>query len=99
MANDGTPGGAATVRCGVRSPTAYFSVEDSGPGIPLWAHERVFERFFRIQGTVGDGAGLGLAIVREVAEQHGAHVIIETPPGLGTRITVVFAAVTPEVPR
>jgi len=93
------PGGAATVRCGVRSPTAYFSVEDSGPGIPLWAHERVFERFFRIQGTVGDGAGLGLAIVREVAEQHGAHVTIENPTGLGTRITVVFAAVTPEVPR
>jgi len=93
------PGGSATVRCGIRSTEPYFSVEDSGPGIPKWAHERVFERFFRIQGTQGEGAGLGLAIVREVAEQHAAHAVIENPAGLGTRVTVIFTATAPEVSR
>jgi len=91
------PGGSATVRCGIRSAEPYFSVDDSGPGIPKWAHERVFERFFRIQGTQGEGAGLGLAIVREVAEQHAARAVIENPAGLGTRITVIFTATAPEV--
>jgi two-component system sensor histidine kinase TctE len=87
------PGGAATVRCGVRSAEPYLSVEDSGPGIPDWARERVFERFFRLQGTPGEGAGLGLAIVRDVAEQHGARVAIEGLSGSGTRVTLTFTAV------
>jgi two-component system sensor histidine kinase TctE len=87
------PGGAATVRCGVRLAEPYLSVEDSGPGIPDWARERVFERFFRLQGTPGEGAGLGLAIVRDVAEQHGARVAIEGLSGSGTRVTLTFTAV------
>ena len=56
----------------------------------------MFERFFRVQGTAGDGAGLGLAIVREVAEQHGARAIVENPASLGTRVTVLFPAAVPE---
>jgi len=92
-------GGTATVRCGTRSSHPYLSVEDSGPGIPRWAHERVFERFFRIPGTTGEGAGLGLAIVREVAEQHGAHVEIDHAASGGTCVTVVFAPVKPELPH
>lgn len=83
-------GGSATVRCGERPEGPFISVEDSGAGIPQWARERVFERFFRIQGTLGDGAGLGLAIVREVAELHGARVAIDNAPGSGTRITLTF---------
>ena len=84
-------GGTATVRCGVRSAEPYFSVEDSGSGIPEWARERVFERFFRLQGTPGEGAGLGLAIVRDVAEQHGARVAVEGLSSSGTRVTLTFA--------
>jgi two-component system sensor histidine kinase TctE len=87
-------GGSATVRCGTRAGAAFFSVEDSGAGIPAWAHEQVFERFFRMPGTPGEGAGLGLAIVREVSEQHGARVDVGNVPGTGTRVTVVFAAST-----
>jgi two-component system sensor histidine kinase TctE len=86
-------GGTATVRCGVRSAEPYLSVEDSGPGIPESARERVFERFFRLPGTPGEGAGLGLAIVRDVAEQHGARVAIESLSSSGTRVTLAFAAV------
>ena len=92
-------GGSATVRCGIRSSDACLSVEDCGPGIPPWAHERVFERFFRLQGTTGDGAGLGLAIVREVADQHAARVRVENVAGSGTCVTLVFSVATPDASR
>lgn len=49
-------------------------VQDQGPGIPADAVERVFERFWRAQSGRGDGAGLGLAIVRRIAELHGGTV-------------------------
>ena len=93
------PGGSATVRCGTRLREAFLTVEDSGSGIPEWAHQRVFERFFRIQGTPGEGAGLGLAIVREVADQHAARIVMESTAGSGTRIVLVFSAVGVEASR
>jgi two-component system sensor histidine kinase TctE len=82
--------GTVTVRCGSADGQSYLSVEDTGPGIPEWAHARVFERFFRLQGTPGDGAGLGLAIVKEVAQKHGAILRIENQQDHGTRIVVRF---------
>jgi len=91
-------GGTATVRCGIRSSDAYLSIEDSGPGIPPGSHDRVFERFFRLPGTAGDGAGLGLAIVREVADQHAARVIVENPGNSGTRVTLSFSVAVADAP-
>ncbi len=67
-------------------------VEDNGAGIPEQERERVFERFHRVPGSGGEGAGLGLAIVREIAQNHGARVIIEAPEGGGTRVTLCFPA-------
>ncbi len=91
------PGGAVTVRCGPDSGSSYLSVEDTGPGIPASARGRVFERFYRIQGTSGDGTGLGLAIVKEVAQRHGASLLVETPDGGrgGTRVVVRFPQPVP----
>jgi signal transduction histidine kinase len=45
--------------------------------------EKVLERFYRLPDSVGDGCGLGLAIVRQIAQQHGAEVIIGTSFALG----------------
>ncbi|HEY7742943.1 MAG TPA: ATP-binding protein [Burkholderiales bacterium] len=71
--------------------TAVLSVSDDGPGIPSELRERVFESYYRIPGTAGAGGGLGLAIVREIAEAHGARVAIEDGPGgRGTRLIVWF---------
>ena len=71
--------------------TAVLSVSDDGPGIPAELRERVFESYYRIPGTAGSGGGLGLAIVREIAEAHGARVAIEDGPGeRGTRVVVRF---------
>ena len=85
-------GGAVTVRCGYEGESACLSVEDSGSGIPIWAREKVFERFFRIEGSPGNGSGLGLAIVKEVVEQHGAALKLDTPGDVGTRISILFVS-------
>ena len=70
-------------------------VDDSGPGIPLANREKVWKPFVRLGGTVDDstgGAGLGLAIVRDLATAMGAHVgLSETPTG-GTRFTLEMLA-------
>jgi two-component system, OmpR family, sensor histidine kinase TctE len=49
-------------------------VEDTGPGIPLQEQGNVFKRFYRVLGTGVEGSGLGLSIVREVAQRHTAQV-------------------------
>jgi two-component system sensor histidine kinase TctE len=51
----------------------------------------VFERFYRTLGSGVDGSGLGLAIVREIANVHGANVLVKpNPAGQGTIVSVVF---------
>lgn len=86
-------GGAVTLRLSQAPGQVLLEVEDNGPGIaPEW-RERVFERFFRLDNRQSDGCGLGLAIVREIAEAHGARVQLgEGPHGQGLRVTVVFPA-------
>lgn len=84
-------GGSVTVRCGVSAAGPYFSVDDNGIGIPPAERDRVFARFYRVAGVGGDGAGLGLAIVREGADRHRASVVISTPTnGTGTAVCVTF---------
>jgi two-component system sensor histidine kinase TctE len=88
--------GTVTVRVATDGDRVFLEVEDSGPGIPEGERELVFERFYRVLGTGVDGSGLGLPIVREIADQHGATIEIDDarpggrPPG--TLITVAFAA-------
>lgn len=50
---------------------AILSVSDRGPGIPASERERVFAPFYRLSGTRAQGSGLGLALVRQIARQHG----------------------------
>jgi two-component system sensor histidine kinase TctE len=59
---------------------ALLEVEDNGPGIPAAERGHVFERFYRILGSNTEGSGLGLPIVREVAQQHGAEVDLFANP-------------------
>lgn len=77
------PGGQVTVRVARNATRAVLTVEDNGPGIPELERARVFERFYRVLGTGAEGCGLGLAIVREIAQSHAAEVNL-TPAALGT---------------
>ena len=81
-------GSRVTVRV---SGDATLQVEDNGHGIPPEERERVFERFHRLLGNEAHGNGLGLAIVREIAELHGATVNVgEGAGGRGALFTVQF---------
>lgn len=84
-------GGVVTVRSRMTEAGPRLEVEDDGPGIPAAERERVFERFYRLPGTAGEGCGLGLSIVREIAELHGARIAIEDGEGRGMRIALVFS--------
>jgi signal transduction histidine kinase len=67
---------------------ARITVHDDGAGVPVEHREAVFERFVRVPGTADDGAGLGLAIVREFVARHGGRVRCESEPGRGTSFVV-----------
>ena len=71
---------------------ATFS--DDGPGIPATEHEKVFQRLYRLEKSrTTSGNGLGLSLVRAVAELHGAAIAIaDRSPGLA--ISVRFPAAT-----
>jgi two-component system sensor histidine kinase TctE len=85
-------GGRVTVRTKVVADNVLLEVEDEGPGIPLAERAQVLERFYRIAGTLGDGCGLGLAIVREIADAHHADLSIDSGNNnVGTCIRLRFA--------
>jgi two-component system OmpR family sensor kinase len=66
-------------------------IDDEGPGIAPDERERVFDRFYRVEGNAQHGSGLGLAIARSIADQHGATIELQdTPTGAGLRVKVVF---------
>jgi signal transduction histidine kinase len=73
--------------------TATLDVDDNGPGVPPADRDRIFQRFTRIdeaRGRTEGGAGLGLAIAREVARVHGGDVRCDDSPRGGARFTVTF---------
>jgi two-component system, NtrC family, sensor histidine kinase KinB len=69
-----------------------FSVTDHGPGIPLQYQPRMFEKFFRVPGTDSHGAGLGLAIAREIVTAHQGRVGLNSQPGKGSEFYFVLPA-------
>jgi two-component system, OmpR family, sensor kinase len=78
-----------------RDGTVRLEVSDRGPGVPAELRERVFERFARREGDRGGNSGLGLAIVRAVAEAHGGSVEVGDASGGGAVFTVELPVAPP----
>ena len=87
------PGGYVTASVRPGDETSTFTVTDTGIGIPYSEQERIFERFYRVDKShskeIG-GTGLGLSIVKHGAQFHGAEITVDSYPGKGTSISVVF---------
>jgi signal transduction histidine kinase len=84
-------GGSITVRLKREDGTAILEVSDTGVGIPPEKLERVFDRFYQVDGSSTrryGGTGLGLALVKEIAESHGGQVSVESTLGKGSTFRV-----------
>jgi len=87
------PGGKVTVRVDLSGGRPRLCVTDNGPGIPADERARVFERFYRGNGTGEQGTGLGLAIVKEICERHRIRISIgDGPEGVGLNIQLLWPA-------
>ncbi|MDA8383935.1 MAG: ATP-binding protein [Betaproteobacteria bacterium] len=84
-------GTKVTVQTRKETRACLLEVVDNGPGLAPDIRERAFERFYRGLGSGTDGSGLGLSIVRRVAELHGASVMLAQPAsGTGLEVSVRF---------
>jgi two-component system, OmpR family, sensor kinase len=95
------PGSRVHGAVGRREGEVVLTVEDDGPGVPEDLRDQVFERFVRGDGDRGSSSGLGLSIVRAVAESHGGSVTLEDAnPGARfvVRLPAIAHAATAEEP-
>lgn len=87
-------GSGIVVRVEAENGTPVLRVSDAGAGIPREEYGRVFERFYRVGGDRHSsnvaGSGLGLSIVRQIADLHRADIDLATAPGGGLEVSVRF---------
>lgn len=86
-------GGMVDVCVGKAGEKVFLRVKDTGIGISKEHQERIFERFYRVDKSRSKstgGTGLGLAIVKHIVAVHNAQLQLESEPGKGTEVTVIF---------
>lgn len=86
-----TPSGTTiTVRAALEGKHVRVTVSDSGPGLPIGAEERIFDKFFRASPMTdgGRGSGLGLAICRAIVKAHGGSITASNRPGGGAEFVI-----------
>ena len=86
-------GGAITLGCWARDGQTHLWLSDTGLGIAPEHRDRVFDRFYRVDAgrtRARGGAGLGLAICKEIADAHQGNLTLESEPGRGSRFELVL---------
>ncbi|MDF3129703.1 HAMP domain-containing sensor histidine kinase [Kiritimatiellaeota bacterium B1221] len=92
-------GGTVTLTLKNTEPAIQFEVADDGPGIDPAYHDKIFERFYQLDTSRSRGgghSGLGLALVKRIAENHQGTCSLHSAPGKGSRFTVQFSKQTGE---
>jgi two-component system, OmpR family, sensor kinase len=92
------PGGRISLGSSISDGQVRLWVADSGPGIPVEEREQIFRRFHRAGDgrRRSDGAGLGLSIVRAIAEAHGGRIELDTRVGAGSTFTLIVPTEPPQ---
>lgn len=83
--------GEIAIRLFANGNQIHLTVSDTGCGIPADELPKIFDRFHRVEGAQGrsfEGTGIGLALVQELAKQHGGMIKVESEPGKGSTFTV-----------
>jgi len=83
------------VTAGANEKELFIAVQDLGIGIDPQFHDRIFEKFFRVDEDLArnvDGTGLGLAIVKKIVDLHAGEIRVTSEPGRGTRVVIALPA-------
>lgn len=86
-------GGETRIQVGYDNETVSLVVSDTGVGIPAEAMPRLFRRFFRLDevgGHLFTGSGMGLSIAKQVIDQHGGRILVESELGKGSTFTILL---------
>lgn len=86
-------GGKVSIYVIKKDGGVVLTVKDNGIGIPASEQQRIFERFYRVdksRSKATGGTGLGLAIVKHIVEIHDAKIELDSAPGVGTTVSVMF---------
>lgn len=87
------PGGAVEISAVKHGNFVETSVIDTGPGISKKMKKKIFEEFVQEQDSIirkFDGLGLGLTLARNIIENHKGRIVVNRPPGNGTKITFIL---------
>ena len=87
------PGGSVKVNVSQKSDAVLLSVQDTGIGISPEHHDKIFERFYRVDKShskQSGGTGLGLSIVKHAVQYHGGKMTVDSEIGKGTTIKIIF---------
>ncbi|MFF3821619.1 SpoIIE family protein phosphatase [Streptomyces bluensis] len=97
-----TPSGGARVATSAVGDRVRLTVSDTGIGVSEEELPRIFERFHQVHGTQArshEGSGIGLALVKDLVQQHGGTIGVNSRPGRGTTFTVEIPFGTAHLPR
>ena len=90
-------GGTITVQAKEKGKQIVLEVSDTGRGIPSDQLERIFERFYQVDGSIWrryGGMGLGLALVKEIVEAYDGRVTVESQLGVGSTFSILLPIAT-----
>ncbi|MFZ2277526.1 MAG: sensor histidine kinase KdpD [Prosthecobacter sp.] len=94
-----TPAGTAIdISATIRDQRLRLVIRDHGPGLPAGAERRVFEKFYRVQGSPAGGTGLGLAIARGFVQAQGGDITARNHPDGGAEFVIEINRVSAFVP-
>ncbi len=80
--------GSVSVMVDAEEGRLRFSIEDNGPGISKKELDKIFDRFYQVEGTEDKGSGIGLALVKELVDLYRGQISVSSEPGKGSRFKV-----------